>query len=186
MDKWTDGRTDSAPPPGCLRGAPTTSTCPSPRHPRKGAGQGMLQLEVTSQLEVPLAAPERSQRWAPCFSTSLANSHGQDLRMARIAGPWVVGAMHGECQDTLEASWCLIPSDEKSQQVEQDHHPVAPSWVRGSSCNPGQRLRRTSTTRTRFKAAPTPAPQHPTQLPGTGFPQHSQTCCSLHQVTHVN
>lgn len=62
---------------------------------------------MLSQLEVPVAAPERGQRWAPCSSTTLANSHGQDLRMAGIAGPWVVGAMHGESQDTLTASWCL-------------------------------------------------------------------------------
>lgn len=43
-----------------------------------------------------------------------------------------------------------------------------------------------STTKTRFKAAPTPAPQPPSQLPGTRFPQHSRTCCSLHRVAQVN
>lgn len=62
---------------------------------------------MLSQLEVPVTAPERGQRWAPCSSTTLANSHGQDLGMAGIAGPWVVGVMHGESQDTLTASWCL-------------------------------------------------------------------------------
>lgn len=115
----------------------------------------------------PAEGTTHSTRKGPEVGPMLLNHLGQQPWTApRIARPWMVGAMHGESQDTLEASW-----NEKSQQVGQDHRPEALSWVRGSSCNPGQRLRRTSTTRTRFKAAPNPAPQHPTQLPGTLFPQ---------------
>lgn len=150
-----DRQTDSAVPRTNQSRVPTTSTCPSRRHLRKDVGQGRL---------LPLVAPKRGWRLSLCSPAALANS-GQDPEMARSMEP---SDAWGD-----KTPWSTLVSEThpgmRHQWVEQHHGPVALSQARRSSSNPGQRLCRTNPTRTRFTAAPTPAPQQLIQLPGAHF-----------------
>lgn len=94
--------------------------------------------------------------------------------MARSTEPQVVEVMHGETKYPGGILVSETHPGNDTQWVGQHHSPVALSQARRSSSNPGQRLRRTSPTRTsftrtRFTAALTPALQQLIQLPGAHF-----------------